>query len=382
MITADVSSWFSASGGGGIRAYYEAKARWLAELGVECHFVVPGDRHTVERWSGGWLHRVPGPPVGHGYRTFGELFELRRTLRAIGPDVVELASHYVLPQLIAPACRRAALVGFYHADFPTTYVAPAAARLPAFAGRAAMTAAWWLVRAQHAGYRATLAGSHGVAARLAAARVPNVRWVGLGVDPALCEAPIHAERRGRVGYLGRLSGDKELALVIAAAPEITRTTGARVVIAGDGPARPLVDAAARAGSIDAVGPLARGEIGGFLASLDALIVPGRYETFSLAAAEALAAGTPVIAPRRGGAGELVARSGGGTTFEPGSAPGLVTALQALLAHGDAALTEIRTRGRRHIAASHTWPRVIGRVRAIYDEVLHADARDEQAPCWS
>src|SRR5262249_36948517 len=66
LITADVSSFFAAGGGGGIRAYYEAKARWLAELDVECHFVVPGRRSSVERWGGGWLHRIAGPPLASG----------------------------------------------------------------------------------------------------------------------------------------------------------------------------------------------------------------------------------------------------------------------------------------------------------------------------
>lgn len=369
MITADVSSFFAARGGGGIRVYYEAKARWLAELGVECHFVVPGERAGVERLASGWLHRVPGPAIAAGYRAFGDPGALRRTLTALAPDVVELASHYVLPQLVASACRRAAVVGFYHADFPTTYVAPATARLPRFAGRAALAAAWWLVRRQHRAYRATLTGSHAIAARLVAARVPNVQCIGLGVDPALCTAPIVHERHGRVGYLGRLSADKEIALVLAAAPAIERATGLRVAIAGDGPAAPAVRAAAARGIVDALGPLAHGDVPGFLRTVDALIVPGRYETFSIAAAEALAVGTPVVAAWRGGAGELVARSGGGATFEPGCAAALTGAVQALIATPAADLFALRTRGRRHVAATHTWPRVFARLRAVYDDVV-------------
>jgi alpha-1,6-mannosyltransferase len=366
MITVDVSSFFSAGGGGGIRAYYEAKARWLAELGIECHFVVPGRRGSTERWGDGWLHRVAGPPLAAGYRAFGDLAALRRVVRAIDPDVVELASHYVLPQLVARVCPRAAVVGFYHSDFPTAYVQPATRGLPAPVGRAAVAAAWWLVQRQHRGYRATLTGCHAVAAQLVAARVPNVRWVGLGVDPVLCAAPIDPVRRGRVGYLGRLAADKEIALVLAAAPAIERATGARVAIAGDGPAAPEVRAAARRGLVDALGPLARSEVPAFLRSLDALIVPGRYETFSLATAEALAAGTPVVAARRGGSGELVTRSGGGATFAPGCAAGLAEAVRAVLALGPAELAALRARGRGYIASLYTWPRVMARIRAVHE----------------
>lgn len=369
MITVDVSSFFAARGGGGIRVYYEAKARWLPELGVECHFVVPGERASVERWGGGWLHRVPGPAIGSGYRAFGELGALRRVIRELGPDVVELASHYVLPQLVAPACPRAAIVGFYHSDFPATYVAPATARLPGFVGRAAVAAAWRLVKWQHGGYRATLAGSHTMASRLFAAGVPNVRWVGLGIDPALCTPPLDPGRRGRIGYLGRLAAEKELGLLLAAAPAIERATGARIAIAGDGPIGPRIRAAARRGLVDAVGPVPRAEVPAFLRSLDALVVPGRYDTFSLATAEALAVGTPVVAPWSGGAGELVVRSGGGLTFAPGNAGDLFEAVRALLASRPAELAAIRERGRRYVAAGHPWPQVIARIRQTHDDAV-------------
>src|SRR5262249_38142756 len=157
-------------------------------------------------------------------------------------------------------------------------------------------------------------------------RVPNVRWVGLGVDPALCAPPIEPGRSGRLGYLGRLANEKGIDLVIAAAPAIERATGLRIVIAGEGPAPRMVRAAARRGVVDAVGALPRDEVPSFLRSVDALIVPGRYETFSLATAEALAAGTPVIAANCGGAGELVTRSGGGITFTAGDPGALADAV--------------------------------------------------------
>src|SRR5262249_1871788 len=196
---------------------------------------------------------------------------------------------------------------------------------------------------------------HVIAARLVAAHVPNVRWVGLGVDPALCREPIEAARRGRIGYLGRLAAEKEGALVVRAAPAIERATGARVVIAGDGPAAPGVRAAAHRGIVDALGPLPRPDVPAFLRSLDALIVPGRHETFSLAGAEALAVGTPVVATRIGAAGELVARSGGGVTFMAGSAPALAQAARALLALQPAELAARPARGREYRPAVPPWP---------------------------
>lgn len=126
---------------------------------------------------------------------------------------------------------------------------------------------------------------------------------------------------------------------------------------------------------DAARPASRAssEIPGFLRSVDALIVPGRYETFSLATAEALASGTPVIAARRGGSGELVTRSSGGLTFPPGNAAGLASAVSALFAMPPADLAALRARGRHYIASLYTWPRVMARIRAVHDSAVR-DAR--------
>ena len=157
--------------------------------------------------------------------------------------------------------------------------------------------------------------------------------------------------------------------MLAAAPAIERPTGLRVAIAGDGPSAGGVRAAATRGIVDALGPIAHSDVPAFLRSLDALIVPGRFETFSLAAAEALAVGTPVVAARSGGAGELVARSGGGIAFEPGDAAALAGAVRALCDARPAELDALRARGRRHIAEAHTWPAVFARVRTVYDDAI-------------
>jgi len=371
MRVLDVTSFF-ASSAGGIRTYYEAKARWLPARGVECHFAVPGARADTSRFGGGWLHRIAGPALDASYRCFGDLPALWRLVRDVDPDVVELGSHYLLPQLLAPALwrrRRPAVVGFYHADFPSTYVGPAVGRLPAIVRRAAEDAAWWLVRRQHRGYARTLAGSWRIARALEARGVSRVRWVGLGVDAETFQPAAHAERPRRLGFLGRWSSDKELGIVLAAAPELRRCTGAAIAIAGAGP---LGDAVARAearGDVEVVGLLEGGPAAAaFLGSLDALIVPGRHESFGLAAAEALACATPVIGADRGGARELVTRSRAGLTFAAGSPEALVGAAELLYQLPASARTALGARGRAFILGGHTWDHVFARIHGVYQEV--------------
>jgi glycosyltransferase involved in cell wall biosynthesis len=352
VIVADVGSFYAA-GAGGIRTYYQAKARGLPARGIEHHVVVPGARATTERIGDAWLHRIPGPALDAHYRCFADVPRLRRLLRELRPDVVELGSHYLLPQLLSGL--RTAFVGFYHADFPQTY-----------APRRLREAAWWLVRHQHARYRATLAGSREVAGSLASHGVPRVRWVGLGVDIDTFRPPGGRERARRFGYLGRLAADKELDVLLAAAPRILFETGARVAIAGEGPLAPAVRAAARRGEVEMLGLLSPAESADFLASLDVLIVPGRHESFGLAAAEALACATPVLAADRGGACELVTGAGAGATFRAGDATALAVAAIDLLRARDLRLRGAR--GRRFVESTYSWDHVLDRIHTVYREV--------------
>src|SRR5262245_10461130 len=103
MRVVDVSSFFAAARGGGIATYYREKARWLPRAGVECHFVVPGARRATRRFGGGVLHEVAGPPIPGGapYRVFGDLGQLAALVAQLRPDLIELASHYLLPDLVA-----------------------------------------------------------------------------------------------------------------------------------------------------------------------------------------------------------------------------------------------------------------------------------------
>ena len=98
----------------------------------------------------------------------------------------------------------------------------------------------------------------------------------------------------------------------------------------------------------------------------------RVETFSLSTAEALACGTPVVAPAAGGAGELVTRSGGGLCFPPGDARALTSAAVQLLSLPQAERAALGARGRAHMASNHGWPAVCRRILAAYQELPGRD----------
>jgi alpha-1,6-mannosyltransferase len=386
MIVVDVTSFFSSSSGG-IRTYYAEKARHLPERGVECHFVVPGEHSCSERFGAGWLHRIEGPPLAGSpsYRRFADWSGLARTLAEVDPDVIEIGSHYLLPEIVVPLARwlgrrrRRSVVGFYHADFPSTYVEPALRRAPPALRRAGVAAAWQLVRRQHGRYAATLVGSRQIAERLSAHRVPGVRWVGLGVDTETFRPRIGGRGDGPpvVAYVGRLSRDKEVDLLLDAADGIHAATGARLDIAGSGPLASSVQrlAASRPWLVFHGHVAARGEVAALLRAADAVIAPGRHESFSLATAEAMASAVPVVAAAEGGAHELVAGSGAGLGFPPGSVDGLIAATRALLMASDGERSAMGARGRAHVVADHTWDRVFARIHGVYRDVGRDAGRD-------
>ncbi len=378
MRVVDVSSFFTPGGGGGIATYYREKARWLPRAGVDCHFVVPGRRRATRRFGGGVLHEVPGLPIPGGapYRVFADLGHLTRLVAELEPDVVELASHYVLPDLVARAWSgraRPALVGFYHSDYPDTYIAPALGRAPCTLREAALGAAWAWVRRQHARYDATLTGSRQVAAKLAERGVARVAWVGLGIDPDRFR-PAGGEREPgppRLLYVGRLAREKGYPTLLAAMPEIHRRTGAVLDVIGIGRlsggrgAPPDLPA----GAVRELGRATEVEVAHHMARVDALVAPGPFESFSLAAAEAMACGLPVVGADRGGNAELVGASGAGVLFAHDDPAALCEAVCGLLSLSPEDLRGLGRRGRDHATAALTWAQVFGRIHYCYRELL-------------
>lgn len=370
MKLVDVTSFYSPVGGG-IRTYLREKGARLAALGHEVHRIVPGAVRLTQRAEEGVVeHTLPGPPLPFdlNYRIFGGpsgLDALGALLHQINPDVVEVGSHYVLPlriRQLAPA--RARVVGFFHSNIPDTFVAPAAQRLPrplAPLGAAAHHLAWRYVRAMHDRYDATLCASRLVEHQLRERGVPRVARTGLGVDLAHFTLRPRFEPTGQLCYLGRLSSDKEAALLLEAAPALA-AAGHTLIVAGDGP---MASRFARHQHLRFLGPQPRARLVELLHRSDACIVPGRHETFSFAAAEALACGTPVLCPDRGAAAELVEKSGLGQRFTAGDASSLVAAAAHARATSRAERRAAAHAARTFAERELSWDTVVARILAVY-----------------
>ena len=101
----------------------------------------------------------------------------------------------------------------------------------------------------------------------------------------------------------------------------------------------------------AVGPLQTGDLTIALPSLDVLVHPGEHETCCHALREAAASGVPVVAPRSGGAPDVVRHLESGLLYDPRDPRDLRRAVTAVVADRHRSLLGKRA---RELAQLRTW----------------------------
>ncbi len=133
-------------------------------------------------------------------------------------------------------------------------------------------------------------------------------------------------QRPVLAFAGRLTAQKDLGRALDAMRELT---DARLLIAGDGPERARLEAAAGE-RVEFLGALPRTEALGLLRAADASILTSAWENFPHGVVESLAVGTPVIATRTGGVAEVVHDGENGLLVEPGDTVAFVAAVRRYL----------------------------------------------------
>ena len=141
--------------------------------------------------------------------------------------------------------------------------------------------------------------------------------------------PFDAGERPVLAFAGRLTAQKDLGVALVAMRELP---GVRLLIAGDGPERIALEAQA-GDRVEFLGPLPRASVLGLLRAVDASILTSAWENFPHGVVESLAVGTPVIATRTGGVGEVVHDGENGLLVEPGDAAAFAAAVRRYLEDG-------------------------------------------------
>ena len=179
-------------------------------------------------------------------------------------------------------------------------------------------------------------------------------------------------------YLGRIHKTKGIDFLVRAYAYLTRKMNfkdAVLIIAGpdDGylsEIKSLVQGLSISNSVLFTGPLyGEDKLAAYVDS-EVYVLPSRYEMFPMAVLEAYACGKPVVASKVGGLKDLVINGETGFLIEVGSVDQLAKAILFLLNNINEA-EEMGLRGKQLVKNKFSIEAVIGKLEAIYKEVVEA-----------
>ena len=293
-------------------------------------------------------------------------FRLESLLRDFGADVV-----YERYSLLATAGASAArALGIPHV---LEVNAPLAQEQEAHRGLVFAHAAREIERSLLRSADAVVCVSDAVANWVAARRVEReqIALVPNAVDPRrfVVDAAERTALRRRlgiddaavIGFLGTLKPWHDVdGLIRATGRLVRRGLRVRLLLIGDGPERPRLEALARAERLEELtifaGTIAHHRVPRYLAALDiAAVTYGTPESYfsPLKMFEYLAAARPVVAAASGDIEHCVRHGETGLLYPPGDDSALADALATLVADRERA-ARLAAAGRAHVRAHHTW----------------------------
>jgi teichuronic acid biosynthesis glycosyltransferase TuaC len=165
--------------------------------------------------------------------------------------------------------------------------------------------------------------------------------------------------------VGHLVPVKAQELIIGALPLLP---GVRLVVAGDGPNRPMLEQLARsldvAGRVEFLGAVPQAELRSHYGAADALVLASSREGWANVLLESMACGTPVVASRVYGTPEVVAAPEAGVLMAERTPQGVADAVNALRAnYPDRAAT-------RRYAERFSWDDTTAGQLAVFNAVLN------------
>jgi alpha-1,6-mannosyltransferase len=176
--------------------------------------------------------------------------------------------------------------------------------------------------------------------------------------------------------VSRLSREKRIDVAIRMLAVLRhRGVSAELTVVGGGPRLRALTALATGLPVRFTGHLSdRRALCTLLSSADLFVAPGPFETFGLAALEALACGTPVVAPSSSAVAELLIGAAGAVAANPGPAA-MADAAQVALGYDD----DMRRQAARAVAERFPWwSSVDGLLSLLHEAVLLARVPHRQS----
>ena len=361
---------------GGLRTTIKQLASGYAANDIDFWVVVPGEKFSVRRKSDHTRVELPGISVANtGYRVMPSATKALGLLERIRPDVVEVSDRLTLTKVgrWAKAHSTPSIV-FSHesvSGLANRYLG-AAADAPIF-GPALATGIKAANQRLGRAFDCVVCTTDYAASDFRNTTA-NVTKIALGVDletfnPSRFDAGTAARLRGghplSMVVCTRLHPEKRPERAIAILQELfTKGVDVRLTYVGEGPLRMSLQRRARGLPVSFEGFVhSRERVAELLASADVVVAPGPIETFGLAALEALACGTPVVASGEGALAEVIGDAG---AVADGSIASFCDGVQRVLGADEA----IRRRRARVRAEMFPWSRTVSRMMTLHQQLAN------------
>jgi glycosyltransferase involved in cell wall biosynthesis len=204
---------------------------------------------------------------------------------------------------------------------------------------------------------------------------PKIALVHCGVNDAFLKAavrpPPSAPRLVCVGRIGEHKG--QLVLVAAARRLKAENLEFQIVLVGDGPMRPMVEAEIRRLGLEShitiTGWVGGERVRSEMMAARAFILPSFSENMPVVIMEALALGRPAISTYIAGIPELIQPDKSGWLVPSGDDEALAEAMKLALSASVEQLAEMGAAGRAHILERHDALREAMKLKALFAGVL-------------
>lgn len=325
----------------------------------------------ITEYKGAKVHGVSGFPLPlyPELKLAVPLPTLRPVIEEFAPDLI----HVVNPAVLG-------LGGLYYAkSLKIPLVASYHTHLPQYLHHYGLgmleELLWGLLRSAHNQAQLNLCTSTAMVQELTAHGIERVDLWQRGVDTEMFQPHLVSPKmRSRLSqdcpeaplllYVGRLSAEKEIEQI---RPILETIPNARLALVGDGPHRQALEQHFEGTPTHFVGYLQGLELASAFASADAFLFPSRTETLGLVLLEAMAAGCPVVAARKGGIVDIVQDGVNGYLFDPDDPQGATHATQQLLEQSRE--REVLRQNARQEAERWGWPAATEQLRQYYRVVL-------------
>ncbi|GLZ30616.1 GDP-mannose-dependent alpha-(1-6)-phosphatidylinositol dimannoside mannosyltransferase [Lentzea sp. NBRC 105346] len=323
---------------GGLRTALHHLGAGYVAAGHQVVLVVPGSSRCDELLPSG-VRRITLPavkvPGTGGYRVV-DPWRVKALLERHRPDRLEVSDRLTLRGMGRWAFSRgipSVVISHERLDRLLSFVLPPG---PARAG------ADWANARMAASYDTVVCTTSFAREEFDRIGARNLAQVPLGVDLRTFTPLNHSSelrstllqgKESLIVHCGRLSPEKHVERSVDTLAELHDAgVSARLVIAGDGPRRALLEKRAQGLPVTFLGFVKdRSDVASLLASADVSLAPGPHETFGLAALEALASGTPVVVSESSALREIVRPSCGAAVAD--HAPAFASAVSDLLESG-------------------------------------------------